>query len=126
MSRFVVGREKDPNNSEVLRLIQRSIQLDQQQHEENSQEVSEQEGDEHQQASKNEIVSSRASMAFNACRLSILQMAEKQKTEYEMSILKQCFESLEKTLENAENEKDFYQVWTCPRRDRALLSPSFV
>ena len=37
-------------------------------------------------------------------------MAEKRKTEYEMSILKQCFESLEKTLENAENEKDFYQV----------------
>ena len=130
MSRFVVGREKDPQNSEVLLLIQRSIQLDQQQQEENSQEVSEEEGDEHQppskQTSKNEIVSTAASITFNSCRLSFSQMAEKRKTEYEMSILKQCFESLEKTLENAENEKDFYQVRTSlVVTDRILILRSF-
>ena len=27
--RFLVGREKDPENSEVIRLIQRSLQMDQ-------------------------------------------------------------------------------------------------
>ena len=74
MSRFVVGREKDPQNSEVLRLIQRSIQLDQQQQEENSQDVSEQEGDDPQppskQTSKNEIVSTVASIASKSYGLS--------------------------------------------------------
>ena len=30
--------------------------------------------------------------------------------EYEMEILKECFESMEKTLENTEKERDYYQV----------------
>lgn len=30
--------------------------------------------------------------------------------EYEMEILKECFESLEKTLENTEKERDHFQV----------------
>jgi len=37
-------------------------------------------------------------------------MEEKLSNEFEIEILKQCYESLENTLENVEKEKDYYQV----------------
>jgi hypothetical protein len=37
-------------------------------------------------------------------------MEEKLSNEFEIEILKQCYESLENTLESVEKEKDYYQV----------------
>lgn len=84
--RFLIGREKDAENSEVLRLIHRSLQMD---HERD--ETSQTTG-----TPTHDDVSLKSAMT----------------NEYEMEILKECFESLEKTLETTEKERDhFHQLY---------------
>lgn len=105
MCRFVIGREKDISKSEILGLIQRSLQLDKEREEmsrtfqqyqnayyekifsENNDEIDDEDDDSRHQ-----------------------QQKQKFTNDFEIEILKQCYESLEKTLDNTEKEKENYQV----------------
>lgn len=86
----MIGREKDPENSEVTRLIQRSLQIDQDRMgEQNDRAINN-----NQHVNENERESK-----------SIKHL------EYELTIMKECFTSMEKSLEEVEKERDHYQVW---------------
>jgi hypothetical protein len=88
--RFVIGREKDLGQSEILALIQRSLQLDQER--EDMSQTFQQYHDAYYEENFNEDGQGKLN------------------NEFEIEILKQCYESLEKTLENTEKEKEHYQV----------------
>jgi hypothetical protein len=88
--RFVIGREKDLGQSEILALIQRSLQLDQER--EDMSQTFQQYHDAYYEENFNEDGQGKLN------------------NEFEIEILKQCYESIEKTLENTEKEKEHYQV----------------
>ncbi|CAF2827741.1 unnamed protein product [Rotaria sp. Silwood2] len=95
--KFLIGREKDFENSEIPGLIQRSLQLDQER-EEMSRTLQKYHGEYYEQN-----LSDHDTIEDNE------QIEPKVSSEFEIEILKQCYESLEETLENTEKEKEQYQ-----------------
>lgn len=93
--RFVIGREKDMNKSEILNLIQRSLQMDQEREEmsRNFQQYHDAYYEQHFTDEDSENLKE-----------------QKSGNHFEIEILKQCYESLEKTLETTEKDKEHYQV----------------
>ncbi|UJR28729.1 hypothetical protein I4U23_009958 [Adineta vaga] len=126
--RFVIGREKDVENSEILRLIQQSLQMDQernemsralQHHQDTFNErhmdddgFSNLELNDQDKVDDDTIKSSNHHELAKAHEKNYEQMwsmSEKQSKENEFEILKQRYESLEKTLSNVEKEKEYFQ-----------------
>lgn len=99
INRFVIGREKDFEKSEILGLIQRSLEFDKQREEMSN--TFQQYHDAYYEKNFNE----------NDDELKDIHDG-KISNEFQIEILKQCYESLEKSLETAEKEKEHYQVIT--------------
>jgi hypothetical protein len=97
--RFLIGREKDLEKSEILGLIQRSIQLDQEREEMSR--TFQQYHDAYYEQNFNDTDDDDDGENL---------IEEKLSNGFQIEILKQCYESLEKTLENTEKEKEYYQV----------------
>ncbi|CAF1261043.1 unnamed protein product [Adineta steineri] len=93
--KFIIGREKEPEKSEIFALIQRSLQLDQQ-HEDIS-DTFQQYHDAYYEQNFHDVEDEEE------------PTDEKMSNEFEIEILKQCYESLERTLDNTEKEKQQYQ-----------------
>ncbi|CAF3189312.1 unnamed protein product [Rotaria socialis] len=140
--RFVIGREKDVENSEILRLIQQSLQMDQERNEmsralqhhhdayndqhlqddgfsnfEFNDNTDHTKFDDDNNDNNNDIQTNHhheLAKAHEKNYEQIWAMTEKQSNEqsqkvYEFEILKQRYESLEKSLANAEKEKEYFQ-----------------
>ncbi|CAF3478133.1 unnamed protein product [Rotaria sp. Silwood1] len=134
--RFVIGREKDVENSEILRLIQQSLQMDQERNEmsralqhhqdtyhdrhindDGFSNLELNDNVDHDKIDENIIKTNHhheLAKAHEKNYEQIWAMTEKQCNEeshqlYEFEILKQRYESLEKTLANVEKEKEYYQ-----------------
>lgn len=103
--RFVIGREKDFSKSEILGLIQRSLQLDKER-EEMSRTFQQ-----YQNAYYEKIFNENNDEVIDDEDDDSRHQQQKQKltNDFEIEILKQCYESLEKTLDNTEKEKENYQ-----------------
>ncbi|CAF0985982.1 unnamed protein product [Rotaria sp. Silwood1] len=96
--KFLIGREKDLEHSEIPGLIQRSLQLDQER-----EEMSRTMQKHHEEYYGQNLIDDDDTIQDHA------QIESKISTELEIEILKQCYESLEETLENTEKEKEHYQ-----------------
>ena len=83
------------NKSEILNLIQRSLQLDQER-DEMSRNLHQ-----YHDAYYERNFADEDSENINEQKLA---------NQFEVDILKQCYESLEKTLESTEKDKEHYQV----------------
>ncbi|UJR20838.1 hypothetical protein I4U23_023949 [Adineta vaga] len=95
VNRFLIGREKEPEKSEIFALIQRSLQLDQQR--EDIPETLQQYHDAYYEQNFNEEEEEEE------------PIDEKMSNEFEIEILKQCYESLERTLDTTEKEREHYR-----------------
>ncbi|CAF1249877.1 unnamed protein product [Rotaria sordida] len=95
--KFVIGRDKDIENSEIPGLIQRSLQIDQER-----EEMSRTLQKYHEEYYGQNLIDDDAIEDHE-------QTKRKISSEFEIEILKQCYESLEETLENTEKEKEHYQ-----------------
>ncbi|CAF3325766.1 unnamed protein product [Rotaria socialis] len=92
--KFLIGREKDVGNSEIPGLIQRSLQLDQ-------------ERDEMSRALKQYRDEYYEKTLMDHDEIKDQEQTDsKIVNEFEIEILKQCYESLEDTLEKTEKEKE--------------------
>ncbi|CAF1064322.1 unnamed protein product [Adineta ricciae] len=90
--KFLIGREKEPEKSEIFALIQRSLQLDQQR--EDISQTFQQYHDAYYEQNFNDEEE---------------PMDEKLSNEFGIEILKQCYESLERTLDTTEKEREQYR-----------------
>ncbi|CAF0815186.1 unnamed protein product [Adineta steineri] len=126
--RFVIGREKDVENSEILRLIQQSLQMDQERNEMsralqhhhdtyNERHLTD-DGFSNLEFNDQDRIDDDTIKPPNHHELAKIHeknyeqmwsMTEKQSRQDEFDILKQRYESLEKTLANVEKEKEYYQ-----------------
>lgn len=115
---FVIGREKDVGNSEILRLIQQSLQMDQERTEmsralQNHHETFNDDG-----FSNLELNDHDEPESLNDHQHSSIHIDEKNydqmwppvsSVDPQFEVLKQRYESLEKTLSNVEKEKEYFQ-----------------
>lgn len=123
--RFVIGREKDVENSEIIRLIQQSLQMDQERnemsralqhhHDAFNQQHFNDDGFDNLELNEEPKFHEELAKAHEKNYEQIWSMNENNQIKddavnaYEFEMLKQRYETLEKTLTNTEKEKDYYQ-----------------
>ncbi|CAF1531622.1 unnamed protein product, partial [Adineta ricciae] len=145
--RFVIGREKDVENSEILRLIQQSLQMDQdrsemsralQHHHDtyserhiledgfSNLELNDQDKFDDDDTVKSSTHQELAKMHEKNYE-QMWSMSEKQSNDNEFEILKQRYESLEKTLANVEKDKDYFQkIYEQTKKDLEHIEEKYL